>query len=365
MEIFDAIDVNAEDRWIELLEKIGVYDVYHLPSYHKLSEISDKGKAVLLSYVRNNLIVVFPILLRKIDSISIFETVGEGWHDAVSVYGYAGPLSSRVLSKKEKKYFWGHLKEYFDSARIVSVFSSIHPLLNQKDLLNGFGEIISTNPTLSIDLTLPPEVIWGRYRKRYKSQINQLKRKGYNCFEDKDKFYWNEFIDSYYESMRKINATGYYFFPRDYFAYIKDKMSDFVKLFVCFHENILVHAATITYCNGIIQYHLVGAVENDHKEIGPGKLLIDSVRHWGVERKAYNFHLGRGFGGAEDTLLHFKKGFSNKENAFYLWRLLNNNEIYDELVNELKRKTGIGSRNSYFPAYRQPDALNILERQQQ
>ena len=353
MERFYALEVADEHRWLEMLNRVGRYDVYHLPSYHRLSEISGEGKGIFLNYVRGDLVIVFPLLIRRIDSIPGLESIGQNWYDAVSVYGYAGPIASREVSIREKVSFWGYLKEYFDSARLVSIFSSVHPLLGQEFILNGFGEIVPTNPTISIDLTLPSDVQWSNYRKSHRNGINRLIKKGFVCIEDKEKCYWDEFINLYYNTMKRLNATSYYYFPKDYFLFIKENMSDLYKLFICFFNNEIVNASIYTYCQGIIQAQLEG-VREEYIEMSSGKLVENTVRLWGNEIGAHTFHLGRGLGGAKDSLFHYKKGFSKREHSFNFWRYINNNKIYEELIQERCRITSIKPDNSYFPRYRHP-----------
>ena len=46
----DAVEVlrtNQPDRWKEVLEEVGSYDYYHLPQFHKLTEIRGYGEAVM------------------------------------------------------------------------------------------------------------------------------------------------------------------------------------------------------------------------------------------------------------------------------------------------------------------------------
>ena len=352
MERFEVVEIANEDRWFEMLNQVGKYDIYHMPAYHSLSEQSDGGKGILITYTRDDLIVVFPLMIRMVADVPGLEVIGQGWFDAVSVYGYAGPIASRKFTDKEKANYFNYLLEYFNYAKIVSVFSSIHPLLRQADLLEGLGEMIPTAPTISIDLTLPQEVQWKSYRKRYKSKINQLKKLGYSCYEDKEKLNWETFVDLYYKLMKSIDASPYYLFPREYFSFIKHKMNDYVRLFVCLHEEEVIHAAIVTSCNYILQYHLVGDVKSGHKAMSPGKLLIDSVRLWGIEKGARYFHLGRGLGGAEDSLLHFKKGFSKQENTFWFWRFIANINKYQHFSQTLGITNFSDVDANYFPIYR-------------
>ena len=134
-------------------------------------------------------------------------------------------------------------------------------------------------------------------------------------------------------------------------------MNDVFKLFVCLYNGEVVNASIYTNCRGIIQAQLEG-VREDHAKMSTGKLLEDTVRLWGNEIGAHTFHLGRGLGGAVDSLYYYKKGFSKREHPFYFWKHVNNVEIYKHLIEKLRVKTGIEPDNNYFPLYRHPSFLN-------
>lgn len=358
MEKFEVINVEDDIRWMQMLQQVKTYDVYHLPSYHRLSEINGEGKGVLLGYTKDDLVVVFPLLLRNIDSISGLESIGKNWYDAVSVYGYAGPLASRELNPTEKVSFYSHLQDFFDASKIVSVFTSVNPLLGQASILSGFGNLIPTNPTISIDLTLPQEIQWRNYRKSERNRINGLIKKGFICMEDTYKKYWDGFVDLYYATMKRVCASNYYYFPPKYFFFMKSKMKKLVRLFVCFYDNKLVSAGTVTSCHGIIQTLIGGVTMGEYSHLGPGRLLINTIRLWGNEKGDHTLHLGRGIGGQNDSLLHYKKGFSKREHPFYFWRLINNHKIYYKFIEILLCKTCINPEGDYFPEYRNPTFLN-------
>src|SRR5262245_25106188 len=162
--------------------------------------------------------IAVPLLLRPLAAVPGLARIGEEWWDATSVYGYAGPIASHLdIPAGILASFRAKLHDYLQEAHVVAVFSRLHPLIPQKALLTGLGTYRPVNHTVSIDLTLPLDVQRARYRKNHKYGINKLKRLGITCFQDQNKMYMNEFIDIYYETMRRVNASSMYFFERMYF----------------------------------------------------------------------------------------------------------------------------------------------------
>ncbi|MBV9999230.1 MAG: aminotransferase class I/II-fold pyridoxal phosphate-dependent enzyme [Verrucomicrobia bacterium] len=87
-------------------------------------------------------------------------------------------------------------------------------------------------------------------------------------------------------------------------------------------------------------------------------LIFDAVRLWANEAGARVFHLGGGVGASQDSLFHYKAGFSDRRHDFAIWRWVVQPGLYRELcarrarVHELQ---GLEPASpDYFPAYRCP-----------
>jgi hypothetical protein len=345
-------------EWMDVLKQSFQHDFYYLPAYHALAEEQGEGRAHLFVYREGNDFVAIPLLLRPIEAAPGLARVGEGWWDATSVYGYAGPIASHAdLPASVLRNFRSALREALQERHIVAVFSRLHPLILQPELLSGLGECTPMGQTVSIDLTLPVDVQRARYRKNHKRDINKLRRLGVTCLHDQDGAYLNEFINIYYENMHRLNASGKYLFEHSYFEKLASTLESRVHLFVCSLESKAICGGLFLLCDGIVQYHL-GAARNDFLELAPMKLLLDAVRLWANRHEAHVFHLGGGVEAQEDSLFHFKAGFSDQRHEFAIWRWVLLPDIYDPLCQEKaqwNKRNGLKPVSAeYFPAYRCP-----------
>jgi hypothetical protein len=345
-------------QWMDGLKQSFQYDFYHLPAYHALAEERGEGQAHLFVCREGNHFIAIPLLLRPIGKAPGLARIGEGWWDATCVYGYAGPIASHAdLPASVLRNFRSALREALQERHIVAIFSRLHPLIPQRELLAGLGECIPMGPTVSIDLTLPVDVQRALYRKNHKRDINKLRRLGVTCLHDQDRAYLNEFINIYYENMRRVNASDKYFFEHSYFEKLTSTLESQIHLFVCSLETKMICGGLFLLCDGIVQYHL-GGTQNDFLELAPMKLLLDAVRLWANERGARVFHLGGGVEAQEDSLLHFKAGFSDRRHEFSTWRWVLLPGVYDQLCQEKaqwNQRNGLRPISSkYFPAYRCP-----------
>lgn len=353
-----VLRIDQGAPWTEALQQSWQHDIYHLPYYHALAERQGEGTAHLFVYTEGPYLIALPLLLRAIADVDGLDYLGQGWRDATSVYGYAGPLASHAeLPAAILRNFHRALRERLEELRVVTIFSRLHPLHPQPQLLAGLGECVATGQTVSIDLTLPPDAQRAKYRKNNLRAINRLGQLGVTCLHDREAVYLREFVDLYYETMGRVGAASRYFFAPDYFEELVFNPQSPVQLFVCFHEGTVISGALVTVHDGIVQYHL-GGTRNAALRLAPMKLLFDTVRSWSHEQGARVFHLGGGSGAREDSLFQFKAGFSDRRHEFFTWRWVLFPAIHDQLCGEKgqwNEQHGLESLSSpHFPAYRSP-----------
>src|SRR5438046_1750408 len=153
MSTFQVIGTDSPEQWLEVLERSFAYDIYHLPAYHALAEERGEGTAQLFVYTEGCHTIALPLLLRPLDGVPGLEEVAAGMQDATSVYGYAGPVASQPalqgalqgalegeMPLAVLQGFASALRQALCEMKVVAVFSRLHPLIPQPELLAGLGE---------------------------------------------------------------------------------------------------------------------------------------------------------------------------------------------------------------------------------
>ena len=219
----------------------------------------------------------------------------------------------------------------------------------QEIIFKDFGEVITLNKTVAINLNQPIDLQRYGYNDTTRLHINKALKNGIfirktSDFEDLEKF-----VAIYYMNMQRVNANLGYYFSLDYFRKLLSATDFNSVLFVAEKDGEIIAGGIFTICNGIMQYHL-GGTKNEMLKFSPLKLLIDSARIYANEMGCNYCHLGGGYQGADDLLLRFKAGFSKDFYVFKVWRKIVNIQSYNELV---ARKFGDKVPNAdYFPLYR-------------
>lgn len=358
MPMIQMIPTSRPHEWNKVLSRVVRYDFYHTPWYHALAELVEGGVAYLLSYSNREFIIGLPLVFRPIAEIAGLQHYGLEWQDASSVYGYAGPIASHnCLPSTVLEDFHASLRATLQTAGVVSLFSRLHPLLDQEHLLTGIGDVVQGGQTVSIDLKLSLAEQRGRFRPNHKTGLNKLGRAGVICVHDSDLVYLDQFISIYHETMERVDARPDYFFEAEYFHRIVRCEGFDMRLFVALLDNEPISAGLFSACQGIVQYHL-GGTRTESLPLAPMKLVFDTVRIWATEQNFDVFHLGGGVGSNADSLFHFKSGFSDRRHQFSTWRWIVLPDQYEEVD---RAKADWNRANNakcvspgYFPSYRCP-----------
>ena len=347
---FKVFSLSEKDLWDSYLRRAEQFDFYHTWEYHALDK---QGQAFMFVYESEDLFIGMPLIKRSIE--------GSVYYDCTCVYGYTGPISNRdftIIPSAILQDFHLVFNEYLRSQNIVAVFAVLHPLFKQDIFLgkeffhieNSSSELKDVGKTVAIDLRQSLDEQRQQYRRPIRTKINQLRKKGFTVeIADSEKDL-NQFIELYIENMTKVNANNKYFFERDYFENFMASRSFIPNLLVARYENRVVAGAMVATTKQVMQLHLAGT-RNEFLRESPMKLIFDEASLIGRMHNLRYLHLGSGVGGAEDSLFHFKRGFSEHAFDFLTWRYIIDSTTYENLVNErLNGREVIDT--DFFPLYR-------------
>jgi hypothetical protein len=328
--------------WETILGRVA-HDFYHRPAYVELSADHEGGAGQALLVEDGDRGMLLPLVVRPVPGSTT---------DATSPYGYPGPL---VWGTSDPDFVRPALEagvEHLRTRGIVSLFVRLHPLLDAAPPV-GVGKLMTHGETVSIDLTRSYDEIWGQTRNNHRRDIGKAIRLGHVARVDDGWAHFDTFVRLYRETMERLSAEDRYMFDERYFAGLREALGPSLTLWVVMTGEIVMAAVLFTETSGIVQYHLAGTDEQ-YASARPTKLLIHAVTRWAKERGDRRLHLGGGVGGADDSLMHFKSGFSDERHVFHTLRVVVDEAEYARLVqagDPARDPTDLGG---FFPLYRKP-----------
>ena len=344
----------TDQRWTDLLSRCP-HDFYHLPGYLEMSAKYEQGEPFAFYGQVEGVELLIPLLKRPIPN-NLYST-SHSLYDVISPYGYPSPLLRLVPQKESIVLINQLLRTFIDMCRvdhIVSAFIRLHPILEIPLLsFEEYGVVFLQGTTIAVDLQLPIDEL--QIRKDHRQDIQSLRKNSYTIRYNQWDVDYPQFIQLYYDTMARISASSYYFFPVDYFYKLKEVLGDQLEVAVAINENGEVMGGSLfTLCGDIVQYHLSGTATSHFKVPSIKLVLYETILR--AKQNGYKIlHLGGGLGGRKDSLYSFKSGFSKWELDFYTYRVITDPLQYAYLCDAHSQLNQTNSSDdSFFPKYRQP-----------
>lgn len=334
------LDVDAP-RWAAFLVETP-HDFYHLPAYVAACAAHEHGDGRALYVEAGEASLLLPLIIRDIP--------GSDRRDAISPYGYPGPLVSGTNDPEFLSTAMAVGLTALRESGIVSLFVRLHPLLNSVPPI-GVGTVVLHGETVSIDLTCSRTTRFAQVRRNHRRDITRALRQGLVPREDVDFARFDDFKRIYRGTMDLRAARSYYYFGDEYFDGLRDGLQGRLHLILVEQDESVAAAGLFVETEGIVQYHL-GGTERTLASFEPAKLLLDYAAAWAAERGNRSLHLGGGVGGASDSLFHYKAGFSPLRHPYRTMRAVFDDGEYARLVAERAPGVSRGQAGDFFPLYR-------------
>jgi hypothetical protein len=310
------------------------YEIYqkefnNLPAELQISSLNPKFCKEFQVYNRNLKIIYWRHKEKKNIFLNCFflgKIKGTKYFDIQSPYPYGGPISStndKEFINKANNIFeaWAKKKNI-----IVEIYK-FNPLLNQENWYNGF--VIKNRKTVSIDLK--KNLLEG-YEKRRFYDIKNIEKKNILKITKLSSRSSNDlFLKIYKENMKKIAADKFYFFSDQYISNILSL--NIINLWYATVNNNIVSAALILNSkkSKTIEYFL-GARDFNFDKYKSTSFLIHKISMYYKKCGYKKFYLGGGRTQKEDdSLLFFKKGFSDTALDFLIGYKIYDSNIYNRL----------------------------------
>lgn len=351
--------VDASE-WNLLLTSLK-HDIYHKPEYVQLSAEEEQGTPLAFLYRSEEGIFLLPIMLRKIQSS--LSGSPEPIFDAISPYGYPGPIASYSEGENTQEFFRGvadSLSTALRDRNVVSCFVRSHPILscNAEDFA-PFGTVIEHGRSVSFDLRGSQDEIWRQVRNNHRRDIKKSRKSGTTIRIDSDWSAYQDFVRIYRRTMDRHGASQGYYFSERYFEKLLAMLGDSLVLCVAEVDGVVISASLYSECNGIVQYMLSGT-DDSAVFLHPLKSMLFYMQEWAQARGNSFLHLGGGLGGNENALFDFKAGFSHHFHEFWTCRQIVDPDKYQMLTGKREEAAGKAADDltGVFPAYNRP--MNVI-----
>lgn len=329
----------AAEEWDGLLDRLGLGDVYFRSAYLQSAWLLGQGQPIFLHLSDDRGDLVFPCLFRDAPN---------GYADIGTPMGYGGPLAAGTDPPVGG--FFEAYERWCDANRVVATFARFQPALANQRVAEGRWHLEQIGHSIGWRLGgLGSDELVAGMDSHHRRVVRKAGRDGLAVSVEERPADLAEFVALYEDTMRRREASSFYFFPEEYWAHLVGPLGAALIRADAQVAGETVASILCLASRPTLHYHL-GASSERGQELGANHLLFVETAAWAAARGFAQFHLGGGVGGFEDSLYEFKRRFDPGGTLpALLGKAVHDEEAYRELSG-VERVDYEG----YFPAYRRP-----------
>ncbi len=336
--------IKDKNEWEKVLSDFKIKDIFYTYEFIEANCIIEGGFPEAILWEGENGKVFYPYIKRPLYNLEYVPDKYREYFDITSPYGAGG-----VIFEGDTRGFLNDLRDFFIDEKIICEFIRFHPLIENHKIFEKDYKIIEVSPIVYIDLRKfknEKEILKG-FRKGHKADIKYAIKKEYLIKKNKEKEWIKKFYDFFIKTMKRVGSDKRHFFPLEFFIKLS-RIKGVNFYYVLFEGNILC-------CAIFLKFYPFGtyflSASNILKRGGTHFMLWNFMEEIYKERFEF-FCLGGGLSKGNDSLLHFKLGFSKNMKPYFISRKIYFKEIYDELTKEFMKYKSLKEKPSLFPQYR-------------
>ena len=325
------------DEWDDLFRDLDLTDVYFRRAYLESAWLLGQGRPVYLHLRVEGGDVIFPALLRDAE---------EGYSDIGTPMGYGGPVAAGDDPPVAE--FFDAYDEWCRENRVVATFARFHPVLANQRLAEGRWHVEQIGHSVGWRLAgRDADAVLAGMDGHHRRVVRKARAAGVEFAPEVGVDELDGFVALYRETMRRRDASPFYFFPEEYWRHLATRLGDALVRFDAHEDGVLVASILCLAAPPLLHYHL-GASSERGQSLGANHVLFCETAAWAAERGFERFHLGGGVGGFEDSLYEFKRRFDPEG----LLPAMLGKAVHDE--GAYRRLSGSADVDfaGFFPAYR-------------
>ncbi|WKA50142.1 GNAT family N-acetyltransferase [Planococcus liqunii] len=308
-------------------------DLYFVENYGRLYEGIEGGTCEVFEFESPLGKVRHLFLKRKIP----YMIQDEVFYDAVTPYGYGGPLVIQSFGDKEQltAQFMNAFEEYCHQHKIVCEFVRFHPIFeNALDFQERYQVDFNRN-TIQTNLADYDDPILHEYSASCRRDIRHALKEGVTYEVIRNPSDLKPFIQIYHSTMKRNSAESIYYYDEHYFKKCIELFGENLVLIEVSYQGEVIGRSLNFVWEHLIHVHLTGTLQEFH-HLAPAYVQQYALALWGKENGITLIHHGGGRTREPDDKLYlFKKKFGrNSERQYYTGRKIWNEQVYTQLCEE-------------------------------
>jgi hypothetical protein len=351
LELLNSADPAQNKKWIEIWDSWVGHEVYAHPNYADLYR-KDNEDSIALYLETKKGGILFPLIKRNI-SLEEWVHSKDDFYDVISPYGYGGAFGWGDGFDFQAE-FWNLYQQWCKKNKVVSTFVRLS--LFSEQVLIPLDGVDSPYGNIVRSLDLEVDEILYDYKHAVRKNIKRAIKSGLSIAVDSDGSLLDSFLNIYYSTMERVDATVGYFFPKEFFESMISSLPENFIFFHVLHEGTVISSELVLVSDDNI-YSFLGGTDPEYSNMRPNNFLKHEIIKWGRAQGKENFVLGGGYS-KDDGIFKYKQQMApNGELPFYTFKSIHCDRTYDDLILmrkawELSQSREWQTEEGFFPGYR-------------
>ncbi len=327
----------------ELVKYDLIKDIYYLKPYVAL--YLKEGESIFEFEYKKGDYVFYNIAIKRLINQISEKKINDKYYDLETAYGYGGVF----CNTNNQDFISEALNQYEQEClnqNIIAEFVRFHPFNDfHKENYSYFDFIVNDRPTVYVDTTTNKDQRWSSYTSKLRTILRKCERELRVEKSENIKL----FLDLYYKTMDRNNATNYYYFDNHYFEDLLKLKG--VELYNVYKDDVVVSSSFFMFNSEFGHYHL-SANNYEYRKYNANYFILDNIFDIAHKKGVKYFHLGGGRTNEEkDSLLVFKRKFSSLYKEFYIAGKVFDQDKYREYI-KIWEELNPNNNIKYFLKYR-------------
>ena len=302
-------------------------DIYQMPEFGLLY-CSLGSEYKLFTYKEHDAVWAYSFLLQALP-VDYRDIAGNEARDIETPYGYGGPVTNT-----EDEAFIGRANDAFQEwclgVGVIAEFVRFHPVLCNQNARSPYITPIPNRLTVSLSLSQDKSIL-SAFDGNARNMVKRFKREGATIEETEFAEDFEQFVEIYKHTMRRVSADDFYYFDLGHFDRLRRLTLGPAKLYVVKRDGKIAAGAIFLMGSDILHYHL-SATDSDNNVAGATNALIAKAAEQGRQHGFKRLHFGGGQSNLpNDRLLKFKRRMSTDEHSFWIGKYVHDEKVYSDL----------------------------------
>lgn len=342
--MLSIITVNETEVWNKIVKSFENYDVNYLNEYAKAFQLHGDGEPLLFYYDNGSTRAINVVMKRDIAEAEFFkeELPTNTWFDLSTPYGYGGFwLEGEDYIAVNEAY-----DRYCMDQGFVSEFVRFQLFSDYQLHYSGISETHTHNVVRTLEV--PLDAMLKEFEHKVRKNLKRAVASELDIEIDTTGERLYDFLNIYYGTMDRANATENYYFSKQFFETLNKMKDNYVYIHVL-SEGQIISTELVLYGSENC-YSFLGGTNQDFFHMRPNDFLKYEIIKWAKSKGLKRFILGGG-SGDDDGIFKYKKSFApNGVCDFYIGKKIFDKGKYKKLM-ELRKKKQVLIQVQFFSQF--------------